>query len=56
MFPLSFSVFMSFIFLFFVFASSKQKRKKKKRVIFHLVTVSDHTSRYIKINKKREIR
>ena len=37
--PLSFSVFVS-IFLFFVSVSSKQK----KRVIFHLVTISNHIS------------
>ena len=37
--PLCFSVFAS-IFLFFVSASSKQKKK----VIFHLVTISNHTS------------
>jgi hypothetical protein len=37
--PLSFSVFVS-IFLFFVSVSSK----KKKRVIFHLVTISNHIS------------
>jgi hypothetical protein len=43
--PLSFSVFAS-IFLFFVPASSKQK----KRVIFHLVTVSNH----IRILKRKE--
>ena len=37
--PLSFSVFVS-IFLFFMSASSKQKKK----VIFHLVTGSNHIS------------
>jgi len=46
--PLSFSVFAS-IFLFFVSASSKQK----KRVIFHLVTVSNHIS-ILKKNRERE--
>jgi hypothetical protein len=48
--PLSFSVFV-FIFLFFVSASSKPK-KKENRVIFHLVTFSNHIS--ILKRKKRE--
>jgi hypothetical protein len=48
---LSFSVFAS-IFLFFVSTSSK---KKQKRVIFHLVTVSNHISILKrKKNKERE--
>ena len=46
--PLSFVVFAS-IFLFFVSASSKQKKK----VIFHLVTVSNHIS-ILKRKKERE--
>jgi len=51
--PLSFSVFAS-IFLFFVSVSSKQKdKRKKKRVIFHLVTVSNHIS-ILKRKRKRE--
>jgi hypothetical protein len=47
--PLSFSVFAS-IFLFFVSASSK----KKKRIIFHLVTVSNHISILQRKKKERE--
>jgi len=45
--PLSFSMFAS-IFLFFVSVSSKQKTK---RLIFHLVTVSNHIS---KLKRKRD--
>jgi len=47
--PLSFLVFVS-IFLFFVSAASKQKQKK---VIFHLVTLSNHIST-LKRNRDRD--
>jgi hypothetical protein len=47
--PLSFWVFASFIFLCFVSASSN-----KKKVIFHLVTVSNHISNIYKKRKKKQ--